>query len=119
MDGDGGSIGPDLSNIGSVRGVAHLREALTDPGRVVAERFVIVELETRDGRGIRGVRVNEDSFTVQVRDDAGRFYSLDKADLVRFDKRFGETLMPSYGDELNESELDDLVAYLVSLRSDR
>jgi hypothetical protein len=37
-------------------------------------------LRTKKGDEIRGIRVNEDAFTVQVRDQAGKFYSLRKAD---------------------------------------
>ena len=71
---------------------------------------------TRQGREIRGIRVNEDAFTIQVRDAAGRFYSLRKSDLEVLDKQAGKTIMPSFASRLTAPELNDLVAYLVSLR---
>ncbi len=61
------------------------------------------------------MRVNEDDFTLQLRDDAGRFHSLDKRDLKSLEKRRQMSLMPGYADALSEAELDDLVAYLASL----
>ena len=118
VDGDGGTVGPDLSIIGLTRGADYLLQSLIAPGETVSERYVVVRATTSDQREIIGVRVNEDSFTVQVRDDAGRFYSLDKFSLSTFDKKFGESLMPSYESELSSKELDDIVAYLASLRGE-
>ena len=116
--GDGGTIGPDLSIVGLTRGADYLLQSLVAPGETVSERYVVVRATTLDQREVTGVRVNEDSFTVQVRDDAGRFYSLDKFSLSTFDKKFGESLMPSYESELSSEELDDIVAYLASLRGE-
>lgn len=114
--GDGGTIGPDLTMVGLNRGADYLRQSLLAPGETVSERYVVVEARTLDQREVTGVRVNEDSFTVQVRDDAGRFHSLDKFSLSTFEKKFGESLMPSYEAELTSEELQDIVAYLASLR---
>jgi putative heme-binding domain-containing protein len=119
IGGDGGTLGPDLSAIGMTRGAAYLRESLVSPGETVAQRYVVVRALTRDGREIDGVRVNEDSFTVQVRDAAGKFHSLDKSSLRLLDKKFGESLMQDYASEFSASELDDVVAYLASLRGNR
>ena len=117
--GDGGTIGPDLSMVGLTRGADYLRQSLVAPGETVSERYVVVRATTSDQREVTGVRVNEDSFTVQVRDDAGRFHSLDKFSLSTFEKKFGESLMPSYESEFSSEELDDIVAYLASLRGEQ
>jgi len=71
---------------------------------------------TTDGGKIRGLRVNEDVFTIQLRDAANRFHSLRKTNLRELRREFGKTLMPSYQDSLAPRELDDLIAYLASLR---
>jgi cytochrome c oxidase cbb3-type subunit III len=125
--GEGGNLGPDLSDIGFMRGAAYLREAVVDPGlslpkgtlsvlsRGYAE-YLPVRIVTRQGREVRGVRVNEDAFTIQVRDAAGRFYSLRKSDLEVVEKQAGKSIMPSFASRLTAPELTDLVAYLVSLR---
>jgi hypothetical protein len=63
--------------------------------------------------------MNEDTFTIQLRDQAGRIHSLSKLDIAGLEKAFGESLMPDYGSELSASELDDLIAYLASLRGER
>jgi len=51
-----------------------------------------------------------------VRDQAGKFYSLRKSDLELLDKQAGQSLMPSFRNQLTPSTLTDLVAFLSSLR---
>ena len=125
--GEGGTLGPDLTDIGFMRGAAYLHEAVVAPdsslpkgtlsvlSRGYAE-YLPVRVMTRQGREIRGIRVNEDAFTIQVRDAAGMFYSLRKSDLELLDKQPGQSLMPSFASRLTAPQLTDLVAYLVSLR---
>ncbi len=125
--GEGGTLGPDLTDIGFMRGAGYLRDAIVDPGsslprgtlsvlaRGYAE-FLPVRIVTRQGSEVRGVRVNEDAFTIQVRDAAGKLYSLRKSDLELLDKQMGKSMMPSLAGRLSAPELTDLVAYLASLR---
>ena len=119
VDGRGGNLGPDLSNIGARRSASYLREALVDPGAAVPEDFLVVSLVTKDGRRIRGIRANEDSFTIQVRDSSGAFHSVRKSDLSELKKEFSSSLMPSYRESLSSSEIDDIVAFLAGLRGQR
>ena len=77
--------------------------------------FLPVSVVETNGREVRGVRINEDSFTIQVRDASGQLYSFRKSNLERVDKQANRSLMPSFKDRLNTAELEDLVAYLVSL----
>lgn len=125
--GEGGTLGPDLTDIGFLRGAAYLREAVVAPGATLPKgtlsvlsrgyaEYLPVRIVTRQGSEIRGIRLNEDAFTIQVRDAAGKFYSLRKSDIERLDKQAGQSLMPSFASRLTAPELTDLVAYLVSLR---
>lgn len=117
--GQGGTSGPELTEIGARRSAAYLREALTDPGAAVPEGYLVVTVITRDGRQVRGVRVNEDSFSLQLRDAGNRFHSFRKSDLREVKKEFGASTMPGYRNRLTASELDDLVAWLASLRGEQ
>jgi hypothetical protein len=75
-----------------------------------------VTLVTRDGERIRGVRKNEDEFSIQIMDARERLQGYVKASLtaITVDK---QSLMPVYGpDRLNDRDLDDLLRYLTSLR---
>jgi putative heme-binding domain-containing protein len=116
--GTGGALGPELTDIGARRSAAYLREALIDPATSTPEGFLVVRVTTRDGKKLWGVRVNEDSFTIQLRDSSGRFHSFRKLDLTQLTKDFKAELMPSYRD-FNPAEMDDLVAYLASLRGEQ
>jgi mono/diheme cytochrome c family protein len=63
-----------------------------------------------------GMRINEDAFTVQMRDLAGEIYSFEKGDLLSYEKAMGHSLMPGYNSVLNETQINDVVSYLMSLK---
>jgi cytochrome c oxidase cbb3-type subunit 3 len=119
LGGRGGAIGPDLSDIGARSSVTYLREALLTPESAVPADFLQVELAARDGRRITGVRLNEDAFSIQIRDLSGQFRSFWKSELAELNKQRGTSPMPSYQGLLTAAELDDLIAYLDSLRGAR
>jgi hypothetical protein len=77
-----------------------------------------VTVTTSEGRTVRGTRKNEDLFSVQIMDSTERLQGFVKSDVraVTAEKR---SLMPAFGaDQLNESDLDDLLRYLSTLRAE-
>jgi cytochrome c oxidase cbb3-type subunit 3 len=116
LAGQGNSVGPDLTEVGARRGASQLRQTLQHPDRTIPDGFLLVEAVLPSGDAIRGMRLNEDSFSIQIRDLSGRFYSFRKADLKELKKLRGMTPMPSYQSGLSATELDDLVAYLAVQR---
>jgi cytochrome c oxidase cbb3-type subunit III len=119
VNGAGSSLGPELTEVGARRGAEFLRKKLLDPGEETADGFVLIRAVTREGQEFRGLRINEDTFTIQIKDANNRYYSFRKANLTNLEKQFGKSLMPSFGATLSASELDDLIAYLAGLRGDR
>src|SRR5262245_6919403 len=126
INGEGVTIGPELTIIGTLRGPDYLRQAILDPAAVLPhgtqpvparnlDEFLPVRLVTRDGREVRGARINEDTFTIQVRDSNNQLHSFRKADLRQIEKEFGKSLMPAYKDRISAADVGDLVAYLSSL----
>jgi putative heme-binding domain-containing protein len=126
---EGGVLGPDLSHIGARRHPDYLRRALLDPEAdipesfgdyrwytVIPDNFLQVRIITLDGRAITGARVNEDAFSIQLRDAAGRVYSFWKEELRELHKDWGKSPMLSYRDRLTPAEIEDLVSYLASLQ---
>ena len=124
--GEGGVSGPELTRLGNARAPRYLHDMLMNPGAhppadpALAERagftgYLITNVVTKDGRKVSGVRVNEDSFTLLLRDAAGKYYSFDKSNLKKVETEPGKSLMPSYTN-LSATELDDLIAYLTSLK---
>lgn len=77
-----------------------------------------VRAVTRDGKVITGRRLNEDSYTVQLIDSQERLVSLEKAALREYTV-IKTSSMPSYKDTLNPAELDDVVAYLRTLKGSK
>ncbi|HEV1285310.1 MAG TPA: c-type cytochrome [Bryobacteraceae bacterium] len=116
ISGEGGVAGPDLTQIGEARSPAYLRESIVDPQAAVPEGYVRLTVVSKAGRSVTGVRVNEDSFSIQVRDDSGRSFSFWKSDVARVDKPQNKSPMPSFRGQLSDPELTDLVAYLASLK---
>jgi cytochrome c oxidase cbb3-type subunit 3 len=116
VDGEGAGIGPDLGDIGARRSVAYLRAALLEPAADVPEGFLQVRLVTRDGQTITGPRVNEDTFSIQVRDLKNEVHSFWKSELKELHKDRGRSPMPSYRSRLTPTELDDVIAYLAALQ---
>jgi len=126
VGGQGGSFGPDLTEIGASRGSAYLRQSFLGPAETLPRgspvpgrgfvEFLPVRVVTADGREVRGVRINEDPFTIQLRDMSNRFHSFRKSETKEIDKEFGKSMMPSFRGKLTDAEVDDLVAHLSNLR---
>lgn len=123
----GGITGPDLSNAGRLSPVA-LRQKIVSPSTPLppapgargggggggrgAPPPVTVVAKTQDGREIRGVRRNEDTFSVQMVDASGQLHLLDKLKLASVTVE-NRSLMPGdYATRLSPPEITNLVAYL-------
>jgi len=117
IGGQGGRQGPDLTDIGLRRSPANLRTSLVDPNAGITPGFVLTRVTTAAGLVISGIRLNENTFSIHIRDDQGRFHSLRKSTLKEIQKD-PKSSMPSF-QSLPAAELDDLVAYLFSLRGDQ
>lgn len=116
VEGRGEGFGPELTAIGARRNSAFLRQTILKPASSLPPDFQYVNAVPADGPAVRGVRVNEDSFTIQLRDAAGRYHSFRKAGLKELNVLHGQTPMPSYEGRIPAAELDDLIAYLAGLK---
>jgi putative heme-binding domain-containing protein len=111
----GGSLGPDLTDIGRRRSPAYLKDSIVKPDADVAIPYRTLAIRTRSGESIQGIRLNEDDVSIQLRDRDGNLRSLLK-DTVQELRRDGPSLMPAYGSTLDAKQIEDVVAYLNSLR---
>ena len=114
--GETGSVyGPELTRIGGARSVEYLKQSIVDPSADIPTEYEGVTAVTRDGKKVRGVRINEDSFSVQIRKQDQSFAMFQKSALqdVISDKK---SLMPAYA-SLSAKDLNDLVGYLETLRA--
>jgi putative heme-binding domain-containing protein len=115
VGGRGPRLAPDLSDIGITRTPAALERSLRDPSSAMLPINRPVRIVTRDGRTIRGRRLNEDTFTVQIIDEEERLLSIAKRDVNVFTVDL-KSSMPAYADRLTTDEIADVVAYLLTLR---
>jgi putative heme-binding domain-containing protein len=116
VGGRGGRLGPDLTRIGAARSRTALMREIRTPSEWIPERYETVTLVMRDGRRVRGAIKDEDAFSIQVMEVGERLQGYVKSSLqeVIHEK---ESLMPAYGpDRLNDTQLNDLVGYLTTLR---
>jgi len=129
VNGEGHTSGPDLSDIGRLRDEEWLRQAVVEPEKAIYDSFagyrwtinlpdnyLLVEVTTKSGDRISGSRLNEDAFSIQLRDSEDRIRSFLKSEVSEVRRQWGKSPMPPYRDVFSSSELEDLVAYLVSLR---
>lgn len=114
VNGSGGRRGPDLSTVANRRDPDELRSDLLSPDEEVAPRWWTIRITRPDGSVIEGLRMNEDTFTVRIMDEDENLWHFVKSN-VRSSERVTTSTMPS-SENLTQTEVDDLVAYLFSLR---
>jgi putative heme-binding domain-containing protein len=116
IHGEGSVYGPDLTRIGAARSIDYIKDSVVNPSADIPGDYEGVTVVTRDGKRLTGVRVNEDTFTVQLRDASQKFRMFQKNELheVIHEKK---SLMPPYA-SLGGEDLQDLLAYLDSLRGE-
>ena len=115
VEGDGGRRGPDLSHIGGHRSLEELKRSILSPNENVAPAYWQLRATTKVGITVKGRRLNEDTFSFQLLDSEERLTSVMKSDLEEYDLD-KDSVMPSFERELSQREIDDLVAYLATLK---
>jgi len=113
---EGGFMGPDLSEIGSRRSLAQIESSVLDPDADVSPDYWSLRARTRTGQTITGIRLNEDMTSFQIREQSGHLRSLWKTDLASYEI-VRSSPMPSFKGKISSGDLDDLIAYLASLRA--
>ena len=104
---------PSFVERGVVRTPAALQRTLLDPSAPLLPINRPIRAVTRDGETIRGRRLNEDTYTVQLIDSEERLRSLVKADLVEYEVSETPVMTPT---TLSSDEVADLIGYLLTLR---
>lgn len=127
VSGVGGDLGPDLTGIGSLRPPDYLRLELQNPGGNLPKspvtgialgkwtEYLMFRAVTKGGHATEGMRVSESTFEIVLEDAKGNFHSLHKADLQSLEKEPGKSFMPNQN-SLSTADLDNLTAYLASLK---
>ena len=126
VEGKGGRMGPELTAVGGSRTREAIIDSVRNPSRRLAwglteatkefpQEYETVTVVTADGKEVKGVALNEDNFSVQMMDQNEQIYLLEKNKL-RSLKKSRESMMPKFDPEiLSDKDLEDIVAYLVSV----
>jgi putative heme-binding domain-containing protein len=117
MQGEGGGIGPDLSQLGTRFTATDILDHTINPNKEVSDQYAATIFSMKDGSSILGRLTNEDDekfyisqnpFTPQV------LRPIAKADVVATKISKVSVMLPGLINRLNEDEVKDLLAYLVS-----
>ena len=117
FDGIGGATGPDVTNVAGRFSFRDLADALIYPSKVVSDQYRGSIIETTDGKVITGRIAVDDGkkLTILVDpEDATKIVEIAK-DKVESSEPSKVSLMPNdLVNVLNQQELLDLLAYLMS-----
>jgi len=111
--GQGGFIGPDLTEYGATSSAPGIRDEIVRSPRTPRPGYRIAQVVTIKGDRLEGLIRNEDNFSIQLQTKDGSFHLLRKIDVQSCENRDGSLMPPNYGERLSPSELDDLVSYLM------
>jgi putative heme-binding domain-containing protein len=121
-EGSGGTTGPDLSAAGATRvfgpfsfppDPVALARSILDPNADISPGFEMYQVTPQQGAAVRGTLLNQDTFSVQMLDDAQHLRSFLKSEVREFG--FLPSPMPPYRGRLTDQEVADVVSYLLTL----
>jgi putative heme-binding domain-containing protein len=111
-DGEGGDIGPELTEEASVRSLDYIMESILLPSAVIASGYEPVQLSTTDGLIYTGVLRSEDETSITLVTKEGEEVVVLISDVDRR-KEDPPSLMPdNFGDLLSTKEFLDILAFI-------
>ena len=117
IGGEGGIIGPDLTQLGTRFSAKDILEATINPSDEISEQYVASVIELKDGSSVMGRIINDDDNSYSVSQNPFSpdvLRKVDKSDVVLVKDSKISVMMPGLINSLNEEELKDLMAYLIS-----
>jgi putative heme-binding domain-containing protein len=117
MNGEGGSTGPELTQIGSRFTVGAIGEAIINPSGTIGDRYQYSNYHMKNGSVITGIEVDQDDENIEVSVSA---FAASVTTKVRKDGLESVELskvspMPAgLVNRLNEQEITDLIAYMLA-----
>ena len=119
VQGQGGDLGPDLSQIGGKFDRTHLIESILDPSSEILQGYHATIIETKSGRIYTGIVKSESPTSVTMRDAEGKLLTIAIADIERREVSNVSLMPEGLADRMTPAEFTDLIAYLESLRTGR
>jgi putative heme-binding domain-containing protein len=117
MRGEGGSIGPDLTQLGTRFSVKDMLDAIIDPNKTVSDQYAATVFTLNDGSSVLGRLKNEDDNTFFISQNPFApdvIREIPKKDVANKKYSYISIMYPGLINRLNEDELKDLLAYLMA-----
>jgi putative heme-binding domain-containing protein len=117
MQGEGGAIGPDLSQLGTRFSAKDILVATIDPNATISDQYHSTVLELKAGGSIVGRITNEDAKNYYISQNPfapNDIKTVSKSAVALKKNSEVSIMMPGLINRLNEEELKDLMAYLIS-----
>ena len=111
--GEGGRMGPDLTDIGASRPLALIKESILEPSKGLhmnGQEGVTIQLKS--GKRIEGLARNRNNYSLQVLDRQGNLHLIPMPDVEQLTISTRSPMPGDYGQRLSKQELQDLFAYL-------
>lgn len=115
MKGEGGNIGPDLTQIGTRFSTKDILEAILDPSKTISDQYAATQFQLKNGKSLVGKIANQDSeyYYISQNPYAPDFLAkVKKKDVLTKNYSTISSMLPGLVNPLNVEELKDLVAYL-------
>lgn len=110
------AIGPDLTSVAAIRTARYLYDKIVNPDSNVVSGYQEVLVKTRDGRFLVGVIEEESSERVRLLQRDGQITCIDKGAIATLVLQDTSKMPANYAELLDEKQIHDLVAYLLTLR---
>jgi putative heme-binding domain-containing protein len=114
IGGSGGLVGPDFMSLGASAPVDYLVESILVPDAKQKEGFVSLQVLTKSGDILSGVRVRQNDKELVLR-DAARDEMIIPLDKIELKKEIGSIMPAGLADLLTDGEFLDLVRFLSEL----
>jgi cytochrome c oxidase cbb3-type subunit 3 len=115
VNGKGGFIANDLSLYGSHETADQIRGVITDPKNKLPARSNTTTVIARSGEKVTGIVRSSDNFSIALQTLDGSFQFFQRSDLKQIDLDAHSLMPDNYSSTLNRDELNDLIAYLLSV----
>ena len=115
--GEGGNVGPDLTQLGTRFTTKDMLEAIIDPSKAVSDQYAATQFILKNGDSVVGRLANEDKNAYYVSQNPYApdvLMKIAKKDVVSSKYSSVSVMLPGLINGLNEEELKDLIAYLKS-----
>jgi putative heme-binding domain-containing protein len=114
---EGGSVGPELTALAGRFSAADILESILDPDKVISDQYAAIVVQTSDGKVVTGRLVNQGGGKITINTnmlDPNALEHIKREDVEELKPATVSMMPKGLLDSLNEDEVLDLMAFLLS-----